>query len=246
MPELPDLLASLPSLTRPDGTPVRALVVDDEPLLADLVALGLRKVGWEATTAHDGYEAVTRAAQIHPDVLVLDWMMPGLDGVEVLQRVRATQPHIPALMLTARDAVENKLTGLAAGADDYVTKPFSVEEVLFRLHRLVERSGAVTPAPTQLVVGDLLLDTETREVTRGGDAIDLTATQFALLRYLMENQRVVLSRGQILGAVWGSEELEGQGNVVDLFISYLRKKVDAGHEPMIHTVRGVGYVLRPA
>lgn len=241
-----DFTATLPQLTRPDGTPIRALVVDDEVMLADLVAMGVRRCGWEAFTSNDGYDAVTQAAQLHPDVLVLDWMLPGIDGVEVLSHVRAHLPGVPVLFLTAKDAVENKITGLAAGADDYVTKPFAMEEVLFRLHRLVERSGAAAAASAELVVGDLVLNTDTREVTRGGEAVDLTATQFELLRYLMENARVVLSRGQILSAVWGSDGDESQGNVVELFISYLRKRIDAGREPMIHTVRGVGYVLKPA
>ena len=170
-----------------------------------------------------------------------------LDGahVELLSRIRAFAPEVPALFLSAKDAVQDRITGLAAGGDDYVTKPFSMEEVLLRLHRLVQRSGVAAMDTAELVVGDLVLNVDTREVSRAGEELHLTATQFELLRYLMENPKRVISKAQILDRVW-DYDFGGQANIVELYISYLRKKVDANHAPMIHTVRGAGYVLKPA
>ena len=234
----------MPALHRPDGSPVVALVVDDEPQLADLVRMGLRLAGWEVRVAHDGPTAVKLAREARPDVLVLDVMMPGIDGLEALHRIRAFAPTVPALFLTAKDAVEHRIRGLAAGGDDYVTKPFSMEELVLRLHRLVERSGRAGVGAPELVVGDLVLNTDTREVARGGAEVRLSATQFELLHYLMLNARTVVSKAQILEHVW-EYDFGGQNNVVELYISYLRKKIDAGREPMIHTVRGVGYVIKP-
>lgn len=242
---LAKLREELPDLRHPDGSPVRALIVDDEPMLADLVAMGLSLCGWDARTANDGWAAIEAVREFTPDVLVLDWMMPGLDGLQTLARIRNTLPDVPALFLTAKDTVEDKIKGLVAGGDDYVTKPFAMEELLLRLHRLAQRTGVSAPADEQIVVGDLLLNTRTHEVTRGGESIDLTATQFSLLQYLMENPGTVLSKSQILDRVW-NYEFTGQSNIVELYISYVRKKIDAGRPPMIHTVRGVGYVLRPA
>ncbi|GAA2202975.1 response regulator transcription factor [Sinomonas flava] len=236
---------NLPALTHPDGTPIRALVVDDEPSLADLMSMGLRMAGWSVQIAGDGPSAVAAARDFRPDVLVLDVMMPGFDGVEVLGRIRQFMPEVPALFLTAKDAVEDRITGLAAGGDDYVTKPFSMEEVMLRLHRLVQRSGVAAQDDAELVVGDLVLNTDTREVTRGGEDIQLTATQFELLRYLMENPKRVISKAQILDRVW-QYDFGGQANIVELYISYLRKKIDVDRPPMIHTVRGAGYVIKPA
>ncbi|WP_433875950.1 response regulator transcription factor [Sinomonas atrocyanea] len=236
---------NLPALTHPDGTPIRALVVDDEPSLADLMSMGLRMAGWSVQIAGDGPSAVAAARDFRPDVLVLDVMMPGFDGVEVLGRIRQFMPEVPALFLTAKDAVEDRITGLAAGGDDYVTKPFSMEEVMLRLHRLVQRSGVAAQDDAEIVVGDLVLNTDTREVTRGGEDIQLTATQFELLRYLMENPRRVISKAQILDRVW-QYDFGGQANIVELYISYLRKKIDVDRPPMIHTVRGAGYVIKPA
>ncbi|MCG2621193.1 response regulator transcription factor [Arthrobacter sp. I2-34] len=235
----------LPALTHPDGTPIRALVVDDEPSLSELMSMGLRMAGWSVAVAEDGPSAVNQARDFRPDVLVLDVMLPGFDGVEVLGKIRSFLPEVPALFLTAKDAVEDRITGLAAGGDDYVAKPFSVEEVMLRLHRLVQRSGASAQDDAELVVGDLVLNIDTREVTRGGEDIPLTATQFDLLRYLMENPRRVVSKAQILDRVW-QYDFGGQANIVELYISYLRKKIDVGRVPMIHTVRGVGYVIKPA
>jgi len=233
-------------LTRPDGTPLRVLVVDDEVNIAELVVMALRYEGWDAIMAHTGVRAVTAAKEHRPDVIVLDWMLPDFDGLEVLRRLRTTDPDIPVLFLTARDAVEDRVAGLTAGGDDYVTKPFSLEEVVARLRALVRRAGArPTASSSVLVVGDLTLDEDSREVFRGDEEVTLTATEFELLRFLMRNPRRVLSKAQILDRVW-NYDFGGQANVVELYISYLRKKIDAGREPMIHTMRGAGYVLKPA
>lgn len=240
-----DIAKNLPPLTRLDGSPLRALVVDDEQMLEELISVALKMAGWEVQSAGDGPSALGLARDWRPDVLVLDIMVPGFDGLELLSRIRKLYPEVPCLFLTAKDSVEDRITGLAAGADDYVTKPFSMEEVLIRLHRLVQRSGVVSAQQAELVVGDLVLNEDTREVTRGGEDIQLTATQFELLRYLMENARRVVSKSQILDNVW-NYDFGGQANIVELYISYLRKKIDAGREPMIHTVRGAGYVIKPA
>ena len=237
---------TLPPLTRADGSPVRVLVVDDEPNLTELVAMALRYEGWDVRTAATGTEAVRTAREFSPDAVVLDMMLPDIDGLEILRRMRADEPEVPVLFLTARDAVEDRVAGLTAGGDDYVTKPFSLEEVVARVRALLRRTAVVAEESSSLiVVGDLTLDEDSHEVTRGGDEISLTATEFELLRYLMRNPRRVLSKAQILDRVW-NYDFGGQANVVELYISYLRKKVDAGREPMIHTMRGAGYVLKPA
>lgn len=232
-------------LTRVDGTPLRVLVVDDEINLAELVSMALRHEGWEVRAAHTGGDAVAQAHEFRPDSIVLDMMLPDFGGMEVLRRIRAVDPEIPVLFLTARDAVEDRIAGLTAGGDDYVTKPFSLEELVARLRGLMRRAGAQEATISQLVVGDLLLDEDSREVRRAGAEISLTATEFELLRYLMRNPRRVLSKAQILDRVW-DYDFGGQSNVVELYISYLRKKVDAGRDPMIHTMRGAGYVLKPS
>lgn len=233
-------------LTRADGTPIRVLTVDDEPAITELLSMALRYEGWDVTTAHSGTTAVQAARDTRPDVLVLDMMLPDFDGLEVMRRVRTEQPDVPVIFLTARDAVDDRIHGLTAGGDDYVTKPFSLEELVARLRGLLRRSGATLVKPgSQLVVGDLALDEDSHEVTRAGEEIQLTATEFELLRYLMRNPRRVLSKAQILDRVW-NYDFGGQANVVELYISYLRKKIDAGREPMIHTLRGAGYVLKPA
>jgi two-component system OmpR family response regulator len=233
-------------LRRADGSPLRVLVVDDESALAELLSMALRYEGWEVRTAGDGGGAVRAARDFRPDAVVLDVMLPDFDGLEVLRRLRAEQTEVPVLFLTARDAVEDRIAGLTAGGDDYVTKPFSLEEVVARLRGLLRRSGLATArGDAQLAVGDLTMDEDSREVRRGGDLITLTATEFELLRYLMRNPKRVLSKAQILDRVW-NYDFGGQANVVELYISYLRKKIDAGREPMIHTMRGAGYVLKPA
>ena len=232
-------------LTRADGSPLRVLVVDDEVNLAELVSMALRYEGWEVTAAHTGARAVAAAREVGPDAIVLDVMLPDFDGHEVLRRVRSVDPHVPVLFLTARDAVEDRVAGLTAGGDDYVTKPFSLEEVVARVRALMRRAGARRSAEhSVLTVGDLTLDEDSREVFRDGEEVTLTATEFELLRFLMRNPRRVLSKAQILDRVW-HYDFGGQANVVELYISYLRKKIDAGREPMIHTMRGAGYVLKP-
>jgi two-component system OmpR family response regulator len=236
---------SADGLRRADGSPVRVLVVDDEPSLAELLGSVLRYEGWEIRTAADGATAVRVAREFEPDAVVLDIMLPDFDGLEVLRRLRASQPSVCVLFLTARDAVEDRINGITAGGDDYVTKPFSLEEVLARLRGLLRRAGiSRARAGTELAVADLTMDEDAREVRRDGTVIDLTATEFELLRYLMRNPRRVLSKAQILDRVW-NYDFGGQAHVVELYISYLRKKIDTGRAPLIHTVRGVGYVLKP-
>ncbi|MEU7165759.1 response regulator transcription factor [Streptomyces morookaense] len=233
-------------LLHDDGSPVRVLVVDDEASLADLLRLALRYEGWDVHTAADGVEAVRRAREFRPDAVVLDVMLPDMDGLAVLARLRRELPDVPVLFLTAKDSVEDRIAGLTAGGDDYVTKPFSLEEVVARLRGLLRRSRAVAPRhESVLQVGDLVLDEDSHEVSRGGTDIHLTATEFELLRFLMRNPRRVLSKPQILDRVW-SYDFGGQANVVELYISYLRRKIDAGREPMIHTRRGAGYLIKPA
>jgi two-component system OmpR family response regulator len=228
-----------------NGSPVRVLVVDDETSLSELLSMAFRYEGWEVRTAGSGADAVRSARDFRPDVVVLDMMLPDFDGLEVLRRLRANEPQVPVLFLTARDSVEDRITGLTAGGDDYVTKPFSLEEVVARLRGLLRRTGVqIAREGSLLVVGDLTLDEDSHEVRRDGDLVALTATEFELLRYLMRNPRRVLSKAQILDRVW-NYDFGGQANVVELYISYLRKKIDAGREPMIHTMRGAGYVLKP-
>ncbi|MDO4259176.1 MAG: response regulator transcription factor [Actinomycetaceae bacterium] len=231
---------------RADGSPARILVVDDEAVLAELLGAALRHRGWETRTAANGWEALDIAPDFDPDVVVLDIQMPGLDGLETLERLRKKQPHLPVLFLTARDAVADRVTGLRAGADDYVTKPFDLDEVTARIDALLRRAGMASQTVRHvLVVGDLVLDEDSHDVTRAGVPISLTNTEFEVLRYLMENPNVVLSKSQILDRVW-SYDFGGQANVVELYISYLRKKIEVDQEPMIHTVRGAGYIIRPA
>ncbi|MFI1969833.1 DNA-binding response regulator [Streptomyces cinnamoneus] len=233
-------------LLHDDGSAVRVLVVDDEAPLADLLSLALRYEGWEVRAAADGTEAIRTARDFRPDAVLLDMMLPDMDGLSVLGRLRREQPDVPVLFLTAKDSVEDRVAGLTAGGDDYVTKPFSLEEVVARLRGLLRRSRAAVPrAESVLTVGDLVLDEDSHEVSRGGTEIHLTATEFELLRFLMRNPRRVLSKPQILDRVW-SYDFGGQANVVELYISYLRRKIDAGRAPMIHTRRGAGYLIKPA
>jgi two-component system, OmpR family, response regulator len=234
------------SLVHADGSPIRILAVDDEPSLTELLSMAMRYEGWQVATAASGSEAVRVARETRPDAIVLDIMLPDFDGLEVMRRIRTELPDVPVIFLTAKDAVNDRISGLTAGGDDYVTKPFSLEEVIARLRGLLRRSGAAQSRnDSLLVVGDLSLDEDSHEVVRAGEEIHLTATEFELLRYLMRNPRRVLSKAQILDRVW-NYDFGGQANVVELYISYLRKKIDANRAPMIHTMRGAGYVLRPA
>ncbi len=238
--------SGLQALTRPDGSAIRILTVDDETSLTELLSMALRYEGWEVTTAASGLAAVKAAREVRPDAIVLDMMLPDFDGMEVMRRIRAEEPDVPVIFLTARDGLEDRIAGLTAGGDDYVTKPFSLEELVARLRALLRRSGATLARnESTLVVGDLTLDEDSHEVIRAGELINLTATEFELLRYLMRNPRRVLSKAQILDRVW-NYDFGGQANVVELYISYLRKKIDADRPPMIHTMRGAGYVLKPA
>lgn len=234
-------------LTRVDGSPVRVLVVDDEHSLTDLLSMAMRYEGWEVRSAANGQDALGLVRSFGPDLVVLDIMLPDIDGMRVLARLRQTDESLPVLFLTAKDAVEDRIAGLTAGGDDYVTKPFSLEELIARARGLLRRARAmVIDADDSLVsVGDLVLDEDSYEVTRAGEPVNLTATEFELLRFLMRNPRRVLSRVQILDRVW-SYDFGGSSSIVELYISYLRKKVDAGHAPMIHTVRGAGYLIKPA
>ena len=233
-------------MRRADGSPIRAVVVDDEDSLTDLLSMALRYEGWDVRIAADGQKALAIVREFRPDVIVLDIMLPDIDGLQVLSRLRADNNQTPILFLTAKDSLDDRVAGLTVGGDDYVTKPFSLEELVARLRGLIRRSGLTTDDSNQshLMVGDLELDEDSYEVRRGGELIELTATEFELLRYLMRNPRRVLSKMQILDRVW-SYDFGGKSSVVEIYISYLRKKVDSGREPMIHTVRGVGYVLKP-
>ena len=244
------ILGQLPPIRRPDGSPIQVLLIDDERALTNLVTMALKYEGWNVDVAHDGREALTKFASTDPDILVLDIMLPDVDGLRILQRIRAAGTYTPVLFLTARDSVTDRVTGLTAGADDYLTKPFDLQELVLRLRGLLKRGADATPpaddqpAEETLRVADLTLDVASREVTRAGERIELTTTEFDLLRYLMRNPRRALTREQILEQVW-NYSFGGRTSIVDLYVSYLRKKLDRGHEPLIHTIRGVGYQIRP-
>ena len=242
----PAILGQLPRITRADGSPIRVLLVDDEPALTNLLKMALHYEGWQIEVAGDGKEAVAKYHEFGPDLLVLDIMLPDIDGLQILKMIRESEGYTPTLFLTARDSVLDRVNGLTAGADDYLTKPFSLEELVARLRGLLRRSKAMeAPGDEVLKVGDLVLDGASREVTRAGESIPLTVTEFELLRYLMRNPRRAIDRAEILDRVW-NYDFGGRSSVVDLYISYLRRKIDTGLEPMIHTVRGVGYMLRPS
>jgi two-component system response regulator TrcR len=239
------VLGQLPRMYRADGSAIRVLLVDDERALTNLVKLALQYEGWEIDVAHDAAEAVDKYRANSPDILVLDIMLPDMDGLGVLAQIRESGTYTPTLFLTARDSVMDRVTGLTAGGDDYMTKPFSLEELVARLRGLLRRSAYLTPADDEtLTVGDLELDGASHEVTRGGAEVSLSSTEFELLRFFMRNPRKALSRREILQRVW-NYDFGGRSSIVDLYVSYLRKKIDAGRDPMIHTVRGVGYMLRP-
>jgi two-component system, OmpR family, response regulator len=218
----------------------RILVVDDEPRITDLVAMALRYEEFDVQTADSGRAALKAVEAFRPALIVLDVMLPDLDGFAVTERLKAARVNTPILFLTARDAVEDKVRGLTLGGDDYMTKPFSLEELVARIRALLRRTETAEDGP--MVFSDLELDDDLHEVRRAGEPIDLTATEFRLLRYLMQNAPRVLSKAQILDHVW-QYDFGGDANIVETYVSYLRKKIDALGPPLILTVRGVGYRL---
>ena len=230
--------------SRPESRPeARILVIDDEASITDLVGLALRYEGFEVASAANGRGALAAAAEFGPDLLVLDVMLPDFDGLEVCSRLRAQGLRVPVVFLTARDATEDKITGLTVGGDDYVTKPFSLDELIARIRAVLRRTRPDGQEGSQLGYADLVIDEDAHEARRGGEPMELTPTEFKLLRFLPVNAGRVMSKAQILDHVW-QYDFGGGDNVVETYISYLRKKVDRERVPLIHTVRGVGYSLR--
>ena len=221
----------------------RILVVDDEPNITDLVATALRYEGFEVAVAGNGRDALSMVTSFHPDIVILDVMLPDVDGFEVRTRLGERGEDVPVLFLTARDAPEDKIRGLTIGGDDYVTKPFSLEELVARIRAILRRIGRGGRQAGVMRFADLELDEETYEVRRDGRRIELTPTEFKLLRYLMLNPKRVVSKGQILDHVW-EYDFGGDAAIVETYISYLRKKVDAKEPHLIQTVRGFGYTIR--
>ncbi|HEX6497397.1 MAG TPA: response regulator transcription factor [Micromonosporaceae bacterium] len=220
----------------------RLLVVEDDPNILELLSASLRFAGFDISTATNGAEAVSLAREERPDLIVLDVMLPDLDGFSVIRKLRDGGTRTPVVFLTARDATDDKIRGLTLGGDDYVTKPFSLEELTARIRAVLRRTGA-QPSPSRLTFADLELDEDSHEVWRGNQRVLLSPTEFKLLRYLMANANRVLSKGQILDHVW-SYDFRGDDGIVESYISYLRRKVDNVEPRLIHTLRGVGYVLR--
>jgi two-component system OmpR family response regulator len=223
---------------------LRVLVVDDEPNIVDVISMALRYEGFAVDSADCGAEAIAKVADFRPHLVVLDIMLPDMEGFDVAERLSAKRVDVPIIFLTARDATADKVRGLTIGGDDYVTKPFSLEELVARIRTILRRTGLAEEDSNRLVFEDLELDEDTREVSRAGRPIELTATEYRLLRYLMLNGRRVLTRSQLLDHVW-EYDFGGDARVLETYISYLRKKIDADDSPpLIHTVRGVGYTLR--
>jgi two-component system OmpR family response regulator len=222
---------------------VRVLVVDDEPNIVDVISMALRYQGFAVASAANGRDALAAVSDFKPHLMLLDIMLPDMEGFDVAKRLGGERADLPIIFLTARDATEDKVRGLTSGGDDYVTKPFSLEELVARIRTILRRSGVVDDESSRLTFSDLELDEDTHEVSRGGRAIELTATEYRLLRYLMLNPRRVLTRAQLLDHVW-DYDFGGDARVLETYISYLRKKVDVESPPLIHTVRGVGYSLR--
>jgi two-component system OmpR family response regulator len=229
--------------TPDDADGSRVLVVDDEPNLAEVVTMALRFNGFTVETAATGREALAAVNKFKPHLMVLDVMLPDMEGFEVASRLGAQRAGVPIIFLTARDATEDKVRGLSGGGDDYMTKPFSLEELVARIRTILRRTGQATAESGRLVFEDLELDEESREVARAGTLIELTATEYRLLRYLMLNPRRVMTRAQLLDHVW-NYDFGGDGRVLETYISYLRKKLDAHGPSLIRTVRGVGYALQ--
>ncbi|MER7890588.1 response regulator transcription factor [Micromonospora sp. NPDC048909] len=224
-------------------TEARLLVVEDDPNILELLSASLRFAGFDVATATSGSAALNAAKDHRPDLVVLDVMLPDLDGFEVIRMLREGGTRTPVVFLTARDATDDKIRGLTLGGDDYVTKPFSLEELTARIRAVLRRTSSGEPAPSRLTFADLELDEETHEVYRAGQRVQLSPTEFKLLRYLMLNANRVLSKAQILDHVW-NYDFRGDDNIVESYISYLRRKVDTTQPRLIHTLRGVGYVLR--
>ncbi len=228
----------------PDGSEgSRVLVVDDEPNIVEVITMALRFQGFTVETAGTGREAIAAVARFKPHLIVLDVMLPDMEGFDVAERLGAQRAGVPIIFLTARDATEDKVRGLTGGGDDYMTKPFSLEELVARIRTILRRTGAASPESGRLVFEDLELDEESHEVRRAGIDIELTATEYRLLRYLMLNPRRVMTRAQILDHVW-DYDFGGDGRVLETYISYLRKKLDAHGPSLIRTVRGVGYAMQ--
>ena len=221
----------------------RVLVVDDEPNIVEVVTMALRFQGFDVETAGTGREALAAVTRFKPHLMILDVMLPDMEGFDVASRLGAQRAGVPIIFLTARDATEDKIRGLTGGGDDYMTKPFSLEELVARIRTILRRTGQAAPESGRLVFADLELDEESREVTRAGKAIELTATEYRLLRYLMLNPRRVMTRAQLLDHVW-NYDFGGDGRVLETYISYLRKKLDVHGPSLIKTVRGVGYALQ--
>ena len=233
----------MPYRPQPEEPEARLLVVDDEPNIRDLLAASLRFAGFEVVAAADGNEALKLAGEYHPDLVVLDIMLPDMDGFTVLRRLRSAGPRVPVLFLTARDDMADKVQGLTVGGDDYVTKPFSLEEVVARIRAILRRTMD-EPSSAMLTYDDLELDEDAHEVRRAGVLVDLSPTEFKLLRYLMLNPNRVLSKAQILDHVW-EYDFNGDAGIVESYISYLRRKIDPySSEPLIQTKRGFGYMLK--
>ncbi|HYT30891.1 MAG TPA: response regulator transcription factor [Actinomycetota bacterium] len=222
---------------------VRILVVDDEENITDLVATALRYERFEVEVAHTGRQAMRAVSSFRPHLIVLDVMLPDWDGFEVTKRLAGQRERVPVLFLTARDATGDRVRGLTLGGDDYVTKPFSLEELIARIRAILRRTHESADGSARLVYGDLEMDDDLHQVWRAGRSVELTATEYKLLRYLLANAPRVLTKSQILDHVW-NYDFGGDGNVVETYISYLRKKVDRASPSLIHTVRGVGYCLR--
>jgi len=235
--------ASAAQGSSPAEAPVRVLVVDDEPHITDLVATGLRYEGFDVASAGSGRAALALVESFRPELIVLDIMLPDLDGFEVQRRLVDRGRRVPVLVLTAKDATEDKVRGLSIGADDYVTKPFSLEELIARIRAVLRRTQGMGSDTERLRFADIEMDEATHEVWRGDRAIALTPTEFSLLRFLLANPRRVLSKDQILDHVW-NYDFGGESSIVETYVSYLRKKVDIEEPALIHTVRGVGYALR--
>ena len=221
----------------------RILVVDDEPNIVDVVSMALRYQGFEVAGAGTGQEALDQVEAFRPHLMVLDVMLPDMEGFDVAERLGNRRADVPIVFLTARDATPDKVRGLTSGGDDYVTKPFSLEELVARIRTILRRTGRTEDASHVLAFEDIAMDEETREVTRAGEPVELTATEYRLLRYFLLNPRRVLSRAQLLDNVW-EYDFGGDGRVLETYVSYLRKKLDVHGPSLIHTVRGIGYALR--